>query len=213
MGKGLIAKERGEFERSEELLAAALRIAAEAGDLETASWIRGTQASLLGMRGDPEAGVAIARRNCELTERLGDVFSRSLALANLCAAELNAEDFPAALESIEESERLYRGAMDDGGEMESWRGALRAYALLGSGRVEEALRTAEWASGIARERGMHWSLPLALHALGRARAAAGRDGVEEALGEAAAVAKSSGALVTLETIEADRLGVSAGAGG
>jgi adenylate cyclase len=213
MGKGLIAKERGEFERSEQLLAAALRIAAEAGDLETASWIRGTQASLLGMRGDPEAGLAIARRNCELTERLGDVFSRSLALANLCAAELNAEAFAAALESIEESERLYRGAMDDGGEMESWRGALRAYALLGSGRVEEALRTAEWASGIARERGMHWSLPLALHALGRARAAAGRDGVEEALDEAAAVAKSSGALVTLETIEADRLGVSAGAGG
>jgi class 3 adenylate cyclase/tetratricopeptide (TPR) repeat protein len=213
MGKGLIAKERGEFERCEQLLAAALRIAAEAGDLETASWIRGTQASLLGMRGDPEAGVAIARRNRELTERLGDVFSRSLALANLCAAELNAEDFAAALESIEESERLYREAMGDGGEMESWRGALRAYALLGTGRVDEALQTAEWASGIARERGMHWSLPLALHALGRARAVAGRDGVEEALDEATAVAKSSGALVTLETIEADRLGVSAGAGG
>lgn len=213
MGKGLIAKERGEFERSEELLAAALRIAAEAGDLETASWIRGTQASLLGMRGDPEAGVAIARRNCELTERLGDVFSRSLALANLCAAELNAENFPAALESIEESERLYREAMGDGGEMEAWRGALRAYALLGTGQVEEALRTAEWASGIARERGMHWSLALALHALGRTRAVAGRDGVEEALDEAAAVAKMSGLSVTLETIEAERLGVSAGAGG
>ena len=64
-----------------------------------------------------------ARRNCELTERLGDVFSRSLAIANLGAAQLAAEEYAGALDSIEEAERLYREAMGNGGEMEAWRAA------------------------------------------------------------------------------------------
>ena len=78
------------------------------------------------MRGELEAGVALGRRNCELTERLGDVFSRSLALANLGVAQLAAEDYAGALESFEVAERLYREAMDGGGEQEAWRGAVRA---------------------------------------------------------------------------------------
>ncbi len=203
-GKAMVRSERGERERAAELLESALRVAAEVGDPETASWIRGTQAMLRSARGDPDGAVAMSRRNCELTERLGDVFSRSLALANLCAAELAAGDFAAALESIEEAERLYREAMEDGGEMESWRATLRAEALLGAGRHREAAELAAWAASAAAERGMLWPLPLALHALGRARAAAGEDGAREALDEAAAVAERTGALVNLEAIEASR---------
>ncbi len=211
MGKGLIRRERGEFDEAEDLLEAALRISAEQGDLETASWTRGTQASLWAARGNTEAGVAMARRNCELTERLGDVFSRSLALANLSGAQLIAEDHAAALDSIEEAERLYREAMADGGEMESWRAALRAEALTGVGRADEAAEIAELAADDARKRGMLWALPLALHALARARIAAGRDGVREALDEAAEVAQRTGALLILSMIEADRESIGAGA--
>ena len=131
--------------------------------------------------------MALARRNCELTEQLGDVFSRSLALANLAYVQLVAGDYEAALESIEEAERLYREAMGNGGEMEAWRGGLRAEALRGVGRIEEAIEVAEWAAETARERGMHWSLPLALQRSARARAAAGDcDGADEALDEGAA---------------------------
>ena len=99
-----------------------------------------------------------------------------------------------ALESIEEAERVYRDAMGDGDEMEAWRAGVRAEALRGVGRLEEALELAEWASEVARERGMLWSLPLALQALG----AGSRDGRAatapcEALEKAAEIAERTGA--------------------
>ena len=96
MGKGLVRRERGELDEAEGLFDEALRIADEEGDPEIASWTRSNQAMMLAMRGDPEAAVALARRNCELTERLGDVFSRSLALSNLGATQLAAGEAEAA---------------------------------------------------------------------------------------------------------------------
>ena len=138
----------------------------EEGDPETASWTRGNQALLLAMRGETEAGVALARRNCELTERLGDVFSRSLALANLGATQLAAGDYAGALDSLEEAERLYREAMDVGGEMEAWRAAVRAQALTRRRPGRGGGRARRMGGRVARERGMLWSLPLALLAAG-----------------------------------------------
>ncbi|HSS03555.1 MAG TPA: hypothetical protein VLK89_00005, partial [Solirubrobacterales bacterium] len=211
MGKGLVHRERGQLEQAEEQFNAALRIATEQGDPEIASWTRSNQALMLAMRGDVAAGVALARRNCELTERLGDVFSRSLALANLGASQLAAGESEAALEVLEEAERVYRGAIDDGDEMECWRAGLRAEALTGVGRAEEAIELAEWASEVARERGMNWSLPLTLQALALARGAAGAAGAGEALDEAKAVAERTGAMVSLEAIEIARDAIGAGA--
>jgi len=211
MGKGLVLRERGRVDEAEELFNAALTVAIEDGDPETASWTRGNLSLMLAVRGDAAAGVALARRNCELTERLGDVFSRSLALANLGASQLAAEEYAEALDSIEESERVYREAMDNGGEMESWRAAIRAEALIGVGRFEEAIELAQWASEIARERGMLWSLPLALQVLGVARAEAGLDGAGEALEEAAEIAKQTGAVLSLEAIEESRTQIGASA--
>jgi class 3 adenylate cyclase/tetratricopeptide (TPR) repeat protein len=199
--KGLTLRERGRFDEAEELLNRALTIAAEDGDPETASWTRGNLASLHAMQGEVEAGLAMARRNCELTERLGDVFSRTVALANLGWLQMAAENHEAALDSLESAERIYREAMGNGGEMEAWRAGLRTEALTGVGRVEEAIELAEGAARLAQERGMRWPLSPALLALGRARAAAGRDDAREALEAAAALARETGALMILRPAE------------
>jgi adenylate cyclase len=210
--KAMVCRERGDLERCEQLLERSLQIAEEQGDPETASWNRGAKAMLLAMQGKAEAGVAIGRRNCELTERLGDVFSRSLALGNLGAAQLAAEDYSGALESFDEAERLHREAGGGGDEQEAWRAAMRAEALTGTGRPQEAVEIASWAAAVARRRELRWSLPLALLSLARARAAAGRDGAREALDEATAIVTETGAQTMLAAIEAEREALAAAAG-
>lgn len=204
MGKGMVRRENVEFDAAEELFERALKIALEEDDPETASWIRTNQSGLLAMRDEPEAALAAARRNCELTDRLGDVFSRSLALSNLSWTQMNAGDPEAALESIEEAERLYREAIGNGGEMEAWRLQLRAQALTRVGRPEEAIEVAERAATIAREREMLWTYPVAMLALARARAAAGTDGAEEALLEAERAARETDARTLIIDIEAEK---------
>jgi class 3 adenylate cyclase/tetratricopeptide (TPR) repeat protein len=203
MGKGMVRREKLEFDEAEALFERALQVALDEDDPETASWVRSNQASLV-FRKDPEAALAIARRNVELTDRLGDVFSRSLALSNLAWVHLIAEESEAALGSIEASERLYREAMDNGGEMEGWRGQMRARALILVGREDEALDVAEEAARITREREMLWSYPVAMLTLARARAAAGADGVDEALEEAERVARETGATTLLMDIGTER---------
>ncbi len=204
MAKGLILRERDELEEADARFNLALQIATEEGDPEIASWTRSNQALMLAMRGDLDAALALARRNCELTERLGDVFSRSLSLSNLGGAQIAAGDYAAALDTMEESERVYRAAVSDGDEMETWRAGLRSEALTGVGRAEEGLELAEWAAGIARERGMLWSLPLDLQAIAIARAVTGREGVGAALDEAAEVAERTGAMTSLAAVETTR---------
>ncbi|MGH2983176.1 MAG: adenylate/guanylate cyclase domain-containing protein [Solirubrobacterales bacterium] len=203
--KGAICRERGQFEQADQLFDSALRIAAEQGDPETESWTRGQKALLASVLGDPESALAQAQRNYELTERLGDVFSRTWALVYLCVVRLDAGDASGAVDAIERAERLYRDAMGTGGEAEAWRGALHAQALLGVGKVQEALERAEGAAAIARDRGMRWALPRALRALGEVRAAAGKAaGAREAFDEAAEVARETGSKVELDAIEAAR---------
>jgi adenylate cyclase len=204
MGKGLAERELGRLEAAEALFEAGLRIASEDGDPETMSWTRSNLSLMLAMRGDIEGALGLARRNCEETERLGDVFSRTLALANLGAVQLAAEDYGEALDSLETAERIYLDAMGSGGEMEAWRAALRAQALAGVGRTEEAISLATEASRIARERGMLWSLPLAILSIARARAVAGDTDVHALLDEAATVARETGALTTLAVVEEER---------
>ncbi len=202
MGKGMVRRERGETKECEELCEEALRIAEEEEDPETASWIRGCQTLARCQAGDIEGANAIARRNCELTDRIGDVFSRSVALSNLAITELAAEDHAAALASIEEADRLYREAMGNGGEMETWRDAIRAEALLGVGRTDDAAEVAAHAVAVGRERGMLWSLPLALLAFGRARLANDDgEGAREIMEEAAELARARGVTPQLEAIE------------
>ncbi|HEU4736489.1 MAG TPA: adenylate/guanylate cyclase domain-containing protein [Solirubrobacterales bacterium] len=204
MAKGLVMRERGQLEDAEARFNTALRIATEEGDPEIASWTRSNQALMLAMRGELDAALALARRNCELTERLGDVFSRSLALSNLGGTQIAAGDYAGALDSLEEAERVYRAAVSDGDEMETWRAGLRAEALVGVGRAEEGLELAEWATEAARKRGMLWSLPLDLQALAIARTANGRDGATAALDEAAEIAERTGATISLEAVEMTR---------
>jgi class 3 adenylate cyclase/tetratricopeptide (TPR) repeat protein len=204
MAKSLVLKEMGRAEEAEACAEESLRLAAAHGDPETESWSRGSKSSLLSDRGEIEAALALARRNCELTEQIGDVFSRSMALNSLAYVELGAGKHEAALASIELSDRIYREAMNSGGEGEGWRSTLRARALLGIGRVEEAIEEARWAADTSRSRGMLWQLPGSLYTLGQALAAGGEPGVEKALDEATEVCERLGHGLNLSRIEADR---------
>ena len=174
MSKGMALRERARFEEAEDYFIKALRIAEEDGDPETASWVKSNHALLLAVRGDVEEGLDLAHRGLESTERLGDIFSRTVATSNLAAVQLVAGDAESALESIETAERIYLEAMPDAGEMRVWREGIHSEALLGVGRAEDALAIADSAVETARRYRLLWSLPLALKAQAKARAAAGR---------------------------------------
>jgi class 3 adenylate cyclase/tetratricopeptide (TPR) repeat protein len=211
MGKGLVRKERGEFESAAVEIEKGLETARAVHDPESESWILGMQAMVRCLQGDPEGGLSLARRGYEVADRLGDVFSRSLALANLGWAELEAGESEDALASIEEAERLYVDAMGVGGEMEGWRCSMRAEALRSLGRPAEALVAAQHAADVCRARGIGWGGALALHALGRARAESGDAvGAEQAYAEAIELARRNRATVTIERVEDDRQALAAG---
>jgi len=209
MAKSVALRERGRPDEAEPLLDEALREATERGDTEAESWTLGTKSQVLADRGEIEAALALGLRNRELTERLGDVFSRSMALNALVYVRLVAGEYETALEEVELADRSYREAMGSGGETEGWRGSLRARALLGLDRPEEALEQAEWAADTARRRGMGWQLAPALHVLAQARAATGEPGVGEALDEAIAAGQRHGHEMILARIEADRAALTA----
>jgi tetratricopeptide (TPR) repeat protein len=198
MAKGLRRRDRGEFDAAEELFESALRIADEQGDPETAGWTRGNLAVLLSLRGDLDEALGLVLRNYEMTERLGDVFSRSWALGYLGLIHLSRGEAEAALDALERADHLYVEAMGVGGEAEALRGAAIAEALLGLARAPEALERAELAVNVARERGLLWSLPRALRALGQARIATGEPGAGEALDEAEQLATAQEQLVEAE---------------
>jgi adenylate cyclase len=209
MARSVALKERDRLEEAEKVADESLRLAAEFGDPETESWSRGNKSTLLAERGELRAAMALARRNCELTDQLGDVFSRTLALTSLGYVQIAAGDFAAAVETVELSDRTYREAMNAGGEGEAWRGTLLARALLGAGRPDEALEQAEAAVDTSREREMHWQLPGALLTLAQARAATGSAGVEAALDEASALCRHLDHRLTLRKVEADRRALTA----
>jgi hypothetical protein len=123
---------------------------------------------------------------------------------------LAAEEFQASLESIEAAERTYREAMGSGGEMQSWRAAVRSQALRGVGRTTEAIELARWAAETSRRQGLRWSVPLSLLALGRALSADDRrEDALIALAEAAEAARETGALTLLGEVEAERTALAA----
>jgi tetratricopeptide (TPR) repeat protein len=203
MAKAVALRERDHPDEAAEMLDQAQRLAREHDDPETESWARGSKSLLVADRGEFEAALALARRNCELTEQLGDVFSRTTALTSMSYVQLAAGEHQAALETIENADQLYRAAMGAGGETEAWRAILRARALLGVGRTDDALAQAEWATDTAQRREMGWQIPSALHTLAQARSAAGALEITETLDAAAAAARGLGHLMTLNRIEED----------
>jgi class 3 adenylate cyclase/tetratricopeptide (TPR) repeat protein len=204
IAKSMALRERDRMDEATILLDQGLRLAIDQDDPETESWARGTKGLMLADSGEIDAALAMTRRNRELTERLGDVFSRSTALTASAYVLLAAGEGEEALETIQLSDRLYREAMGAGGEGEAWRSTLRARALLAVGRCEEALEEAEWATATARRREMGWQIPPSLHTLAQTRSASGAPGVDEALDEAAEFATARGHLMTLRKVEADR---------
>lgn len=130
-------------------------------------------------------------------------------MSALAAIELMAGDPASALETIETAEDTYNEAMREGGEMRGWRASIRAEALAGVGRLDEALALAEELVESTREHRQNWSLPLSLRALAKARAAAGIDGVDEALDEAISIATSTGCHAQVTSMEEARETLSA----
>ena len=118
MARSIVLKERDRLEQAEAMAGKALHVAASFGDPETESWARGNRATMMAERGMVEAGLAQAQRNCELTDRLGDVFSRAVALTGLGLVQTMAGEHAAALDSIDLAEAAYREAMNAGGEQE-----------------------------------------------------------------------------------------------
>jgi class 3 adenylate cyclase/tetratricopeptide (TPR) repeat protein len=204
MARGLAQKERGHLDEAAALFEAALVESTAREDLETEIWSLGSKSQVLIDRGEPEPALTLALHNRELTERLGDVFSRTMALTSLAYVRVERGEFEAAVADVERADADYRQAMGTGGETEAWRDTLRARALLGAGRIDDALEQAEAAVATSRRREMLWQLPPALHVLAQARSAAGVDGVREALDEATELASSRGHTMTLRRIEATR---------
>lgn len=204
MAKGVIRRERGQFDDADELFESALKVAGSHGDPETQSWTRGQQATLYVVRGEPDAALRLARRNFEITEQLGDVFSRHYALLNLGQVYGGLARYEEAFEYIGRAERLYREAMESGGEWEVWREAGLADALRGLDRIPEALHRAERGIEVGRERGLNWSLVPALKVAAEVRAAAGEPGVRELLDEAEGLASACGLTVELEEVRLAR---------
>jgi tetratricopeptide (TPR) repeat protein len=203
MAKGLILRERGDFDASEALLEEALRIAGEQSDPETEGWTRGALSWLYAMRGELDKSLATALRNYELTERLGDVFSRQYALLYLGGAHLAREEPAEALEYLERADRLYWEAMDKGGEADGWRQSLIGAALAGVGRGDEGLERAERGVAILKERGLNVTLPNALRSLAKVRTAAAAPGATEALQEAERVGREFGLLAEADAAHAE----------
>jgi class 3 adenylate cyclase/tetratricopeptide (TPR) repeat protein len=201
---GLARRERSDVDAAERLIDEAIAEAHGRGDLVVESWALGSKAEVLADRGETEAALALALRNRELTDRLGDVFSQTLTLTLLSYIRMEAGEWEAAIEDVERADREYRAAMGSGGETEAWRFTLRARALLGAGRVEEGLAQAEEAVEVARRREMYWQVPQALRMLAMGRAAAGLPGVDEALDEAAAEARTRGHTMALRQVEEAR---------
>ena len=200
MAKGVIARDRREFEDGARLFEDALRIAAEQGDPETESWTRGNYAALHAWAGEHDEAVSLAQRNYEITERLGDVFSRHWALFNLGFAHLERGDFEPALDYLERGDQVYMEAMGRGGEAEGWRAAMIAQALLGVGKVADAMERARHAAAVVEERGLNWGLPRAYRALAEVCIAAGEGNPAALLDEAEKVANATGRVIELEGI-------------
>ena len=105
--------------------------------------VAATWLNLLTARGRLDEALGQAQRNYELTERLGDVFTRTWALVNLSLVRTEKGDGDGALDAIERAIRIDDEAMGMGGEAEAWRGMALVRAFLCAGRIEEARDAAE----------------------------------------------------------------------
>ena len=133
--KGVIARERGEFDGAEELFdgPADRRGAGRPGDRELDP---GQPSVLLAIRGDPDAASG-SPANCELTDGWATSSRRPGRWSTSASCGWPPGTKRGRSTRSSAAERLYREAMGDGGEAEAWRAALRAEALGGVGRIEE----------------------------------------------------------------------------
>ncbi len=207
MTRGLILAGMGYLEESACELDRALRVAQEQGDLSTQSWAHGGYVVLARFTREVETVLSHATQGYEIAERIGDAFSRVLALYCLGYARLMVGEPDEAITALERSIELGREART-GLQWEALLSAGLAEALLSAGDHQRALDTARESVTLARERGNESMLAVACRVLAEALLAGdGPDRVaaaKEALDQAAAAVEATGARAELHFIERAR---------
>jgi len=205
--RGLILATMGYLEESASEFDRSLRVAQDQGDLEAQGWAHNGYVVLARYTGELDTVLSHATQGYEIAERIGDAFSRVLALFYLGYARLMVGEPDEAIAAIERSIELGRETRT-GLDQEAMRIAGLAEALLSAGDHQQALDAAQESVTLARERGNKATLAISHRALAEAlltgdepdRVAAAR----QALDQAAAAAAATGFRAELPFIERAR---------
>jgi tetratricopeptide (TPR) repeat protein len=204
MTRASILIEMGYREEAASELERALRIATEHEDFETVGWTHGTHVWLARIGGPTDNVLAHATHAYEIGERIGDAFSRAWALYYLGYAHLILGESAEAIAAFEGSITCSRESRT-GLESEPRRLAGLSQALLMAGDQKRALKAARESVALALERASELALGEGYRALAEALLAGGDAGrvaaATEALDDAAAAVKATGARVELPFIE------------
>ena len=145
MSKGMALRERARFEEAEELFDQSA--ADRRGGRRSRDGLLGEEQPCLcssRVRGDVEEGLELARRGLESTERLGDVFSRTVATSQPRRDPTDGRGRCVGAGDDRDRGRIYIEAMPKAGEMRVLAGSdPRRSADRESGRADEALAIAE----------------------------------------------------------------------
>jgi tetratricopeptide (TPR) repeat protein len=202
--RGVIHGLMGHLEDSALELARAIEVAERQGDLETAGWAHGWIGWLARYDGHSESALAHATQGREIAESIGSAYSQVWSLYFLGEAHLVLGDDGEAIAALERSVELGRDART-ALELEAWRVAALADALLSAGETRRALEAAEESVALALQRGNQAILPMSYRVLaeallaseGKAKITAAR----QALDKAMAAAVVTGARAEMPLIE------------
>ncbi len=204
MFRGVLLTNMGYPEEAARMFERALEAAAEHGDHETETWTHMNYVTLVRSTGQTELALGHATQAFQLAERIGDAFSRILALYNLGYARLLCGEPSEAITAIERSIELGREART-GLEQEALRAAVLSEALLSAGDRERALEAAQESVALARERGNEALLAICYRVLAEALLASEEPGkvaaAQEALEKAGTAAEATGLRSELPFIE------------
>jgi class 3 adenylate cyclase/tetratricopeptide (TPR) repeat protein len=193
--KGGFLTDMGRLDEARELIDRGLRMAAEQDATETVGWGHLWSVGQAYRSGDPERAMVHAQESIEISERIGDAFSRTWAWSWMGCASAMGEHWDQAIDAIERAQAIseeHRTAADS----ESWSLVWLAEAYHGLGESERAISVARESVALARGREQPAPEITASVVLARILLAAqglgGRDEIEAALTRAQKLADATG---------------------
>ena len=186
----------GELAAARPLIERGRELAHEHGDIESVGWSHGLSAWHAYACGDLEEAVAHAQRAVEITERIGDAYSRAIAWFILGWVESARGKWPRSIEAIERSREMSSGNQTSP-FIEPGRLAVLSESSLGLGDLERARALAEEGIKLASGQGniayeMNARLALARVLLGSAGGAT-REQIEAVLARVLDLMRERGA--------------------